>query len=63
MALTLHLTFFHPWRDSDILPNSYIKVSYKFTITAFIGEIALNFINDTRCKLFEKAIFEAINVW
>ena len=31
-----------------MLPNSYIKVSYTFTIIGLIAESALKFINDTR---------------
>ena len=37
-----------------MLSNSYIKVSYTFTIIVFIAESTLKFINHTRCKFFWK---------
>ena len=38
------------WWDPDMLPNSYIKVSYAFTIIGFMAESTLKFIDGTICK-------------
>ena len=58
-STTLRLNFLlSQWLDSDMLSNSYIKVSYTFTIIGFIAESTVKFINDTRCKFFWNAIFK-----
>ena len=50
-STTLRFNFLpSQWWYSDMLSNSYIKVSYAFTIIGFIAESTLKFINDTRCK-------------
>ena len=40
------------WRDFNILTNSYINVSYTFTIIGFITDSTLKFINDTISRFF-----------
>ena len=58
-STTLWFNFlFSQWRDSDMFHNSYIKVSYTFTIIVFVAGSTLNFINDTRCKFFWNKIFK-----
>ena len=50
-STTLRFNFLpSQWWYSDMLSNSYIKVSYAFTIIEFIAESTLKFISDTRCK-------------
>ena len=46
------------WWDPDMLSNSYIKVSYAFTIIGFMVESTLKFIDDTRCKSHGNTIFK-----
>ena len=41
-----------------MLSNSYIKMSYAFTIIGFIAESILIFTKDIRCKFFGNTIFE-----
>ena len=45
-----------------MLSNSYIKMSYVFTIIGFIAESTLKFINDTRCKFLGNTIFKDLRV-
>ena len=45
-----------------MLSNSYIKMSYAFTIIGFTAESTLKFINDTRCKFLENTIFKDLRV-
>ena len=40
------------WLDTDMLPNSYIKVSYTFTVIGFITEFTLKFISHTSLSFF-----------
>ena len=47
------------WRNSDILSNSYIKVSYINSYTLrFIAEFTLKFVNGTIYKFFWNAILK-----
>ena len=51
-STTLGLNFLlSQWWDSDMFSNSYIKVSYAFTIVGFIAESTLKFI-DAFANLF-----------
>ena len=58
-STTLGLNFLLSQRlDSDMLLNSYIKVSYTLIIIGLIAESTMKFINDTRCKFFWSVIFK-----
>ena len=46
-----------------MLPNSFIKVFYIFTIVGFIAESTMKCIKGTKYMFFEDAIFETKNVW
>ena len=51
-STNLKLNFFLSQRlDSRMLPNFYIKLSYKFTMIRFIAEPLLKFRNDNRYSL------------
>ena len=58
-STTLGLNFLlSQWWDPDMFSNSYIKVSYAFTIIGLIAEPTLKFIDDTRCKSLGNTIFK-----